>query len=367
MLHLSIQPPVTPPRVPLPVKDFNLASSNISRPSNLQLFGRTALVTGGRLNLGYHTALRLLRCGAKVIISTRYPHDTERKHNAEMDSSTWETNLRIDGADFRAASDVFGLVAVMKKQLREWSQDGEARQDVLINNAAQTLTDTLEKEMEATHQEKKLAIQNSHERSRLLLDSSGYEARVGGGVTPLLLLDPRNKNGICGVQPTALWESSDGNVLASSPNIASVISRTPPPANSSWMQTISQIPYEDIISAHSVNTFVPLILVREFLPIMGSPRSSPPTTTSPSSNKTHHTEPSKPSAYIINVSSREGIFESNPSSSSKAGHHVHTNLTKAALNMLTETEAAPGWHSRRAAINSVDPGYMSAAPEIEAR
>ena len=33
--------------------------------------------------------------------------------------------------------------------------------------------------------------------------------------------------------------------------------------------------------------------------------------------------------------------------------------------MLTETEAEPGWRMRKVAINTVDPGYMSAAPEYE--
>jgi NAD(P)-dependent dehydrogenase (short-subunit alcohol dehydrogenase family) len=94
---------------------------------------------------------------------------------------------------------------------------------------------------------------------------------------------------------------------------------------------------------------------------MGALRS-PKVSSAPSTQK-----PTKPLGYIINVSSREGIFESIPNSYSKNGHHAHTNLTKAALNMLTETEAGPAWKSRRIAINSVDPGYMSAAPEIEAR
>jgi NAD(P)-dependent dehydrogenase (short-subunit alcohol dehydrogenase family) len=71
----------------------------------------------------------------------------------------------------------------------------------------------------------------------------------------------------------------------------------------------------------------------------------------------------KPLGYIVNVSSREGILEDTPNSRSKSGHHVHTNMSKAAINMITETEAMPAWRNRRVAMNSVDPGYMSAAPE----
>ena len=43
---------------------------------------------------------------------------------------------------------------------------------------------------------------------------------------------------------------------------------------------------------------------------------------------------------------------------------MHANLAKAALNMLTETEAQLAWRHRKVAMNSVDPGYLSAAPEI---
>lgn len=66
--------------------EFNLAGSNLSLPSNLSLNGKVALVTGGRINLGYHVARRVLRCGANVIISTRYPHDALTRYLAEPDA-----------------------------------------------------------------------------------------------------------------------------------------------------------------------------------------------------------------------------------------------------------------------------------------
>ncbi len=115
---------------------------------------------------------------------------------------------------------------------------------------------------------------------------------------------------------------------------------------------MEEIPYEDLISAHSVNTFVPLILIRELLPLMSRSHSN------------DSALDSKNIAHIIKISSREGIFESYSSSREKAGHHVHTNMSKAGLNMITETEAAAAWKSRRVAMNTVDPGYMSAAPEM---
>ncbi|KAI9866230.1 MAG: hypothetical protein M1823_009173, partial [Watsoniomyces obsoletus] len=124
-------------------------------------------------------------------------------------------------------------------------------------------------------------------------------------------------------------------------------------SKSSWVQSIFEIPYEDVMSAHAVNTFVPLILCRELLPFMGFDGTSP------------YPPSTKPQGYIINVSSREGIFEDGTKSTAKRGKHVHTNMSKAALDMITETEAAVAWQKRRVAMNTVDPGYMSAAPEFE--
>lgn len=133
-------------------------------------------------------------------------------------------------------------------------------------------------------------------------------------------------------------------ISASAENDEALIPR---PSRSSWVQSLTEIPYEDIISAHSVNTFVPLILIREFLSIMSHTSSMP----------------RKPLAHIINVSPREGIFESS-ANSGKAGLHVHTKTSKAGLNMTTEIEAAACLKSRHVAMNTVEPGYRSAAPEM---
>ncbi|KAK8017913.1 dehydrogenase [Apiospora marii] len=122
---------------------------------------------------------------------------------------------------------------------------------------------------------------------------------------------------------------------------------------SSWVQSLADIPYEDVISAHSVNTFVPLILIRELMPLMQSKQ--------PNARRSAATA----AAYIVNVSSREGLFEKKANSPAKNGKHVHTNMSKAGLNMITETEAYQAWYRGRVAMNTVDPGYMSAAPEFE--
>jgi NAD(P)-dependent dehydrogenase (short-subunit alcohol dehydrogenase family) len=339
------------PSLCIPCGAFNHSSSLLSLPPRLSLPTTfAALVTGARVNLGYHTVLRLLRCGARVIATSRYPRDAIARYLKEKDFVQWKGRLRVVGADFRSAADAFALVWEVKSCLEVWrNQDKEeVKLCALINNAAQTLTDSVKKEERAVANEASLT--RRIESAGLLLDGE-YQARVRGGAVALMLEGAKN-----GAVPSQILSGTHSSTEtdtalhvphdAAAPDIE-------PYTKSSWVQTMSEIPYEDVMSAHAVNTFVPLILIRELLPIMGSTKKTP------------SKSPSKAQAYIINVSSREGIFEDNTDSSAKGGKHVHTNMSKAALNMITETEAATAWQSRRVAINTVDPGYMSAAPELE--
>lgn len=318
-----------------PCGSFNLTMSELAYPPKFNLCGKTALVTGGRVNLGFHTALRLLRCGANVIVSTRYPRDAESRYSQQHDAEEWSSRLRIIGADFRTARDAFELVSAVKWLLREWTK---SKLHILINNAAQTLTDPVKSEIAAIAREKQLQDSSSTQSQKLLPQAQhAYEPRLRGGMQ-------------------AAWVSGiEGNFQRQIQNGA----LTPedyqhPPSKglggyeneierSSWVQTVDEIPYEDVISAFAVNSFVPLILCRELLHVMG-----------------HSSGGSRPEGYIVNVSSREGTLENK---TPKGGYHVHTNMSKAAVNMITETGAENAW-AQRVAMNTVDPGYMSAAPEI---
>jgi len=306
-----------------PCGEFNISSSSLSLPPNLSLTGKFGVVTGGRINLGFRTALRLLRCGAHVIVSTRYPMDAERRYLDESDSLTWKGRLKIVGADFRTAKDVFGLVDAIKSCLTGW---GGQYLDILINNAAQTLTDPLKKEEECIRRE----ILLLEDGDSGLVSDTRYVPRVRGGQVGNYLEG--------GATSSRLLKSADDR-----PSSTGVLAKES--SKTSWTQTISDIPYEDVISAHSINALVPFILLRELFPLMHRSKGT-----------------SKPASYVINVSSREGLPERTPSHSAKSGMHVHTNMSKAALHMITETEAGTAWKNGRIAINSVDPGFMSADP-----
>ncbi|KAK7942666.1 uncharacterized protein PG986_011779 [Apiospora aurea] len=337
------------PRMCEPCGEFNIAGSAVSLPPNLELGGKVALVTGGRINLGFHTALRLLRCGAAVIVSTRYPEDAVTRYENESDFAIWKDRLKIVGADFRAAGDAFQLVERVRNLVGRMG----GVLHILINNAAQTLTDSVRKERDAVSREKLLKGQETDKPN---LITHPYEPRVRG-VTGHGLIESS------GVEASKLSGQIAGDISEKDASAltgqATELSSSVAEAEdgpSSWVQSLADIPYEDVISAHSVNTFVPLILIRELMPLMNhamrpgySPASAGP-----------------PLGYVVNVSSREGLFERSPRSQAKNnGRHVHTNMSKAGLNMLTETEAYRAWRGARVAMNTVDPGYMSAAPEFE--
>lgn len=322
--------------------DFNLSSSRLSLPHNLRLDTRTALVTGGRVNLGFHTALRLLRCGACVMVTTRYPADAVIRYRSESDSEFWIMRLKIIGADFRSASDAMEVVRTVKDIL---ATNG-ARLDILINNAAQTLTDSKEKEIAAIARENEIVSDLPEENTFCRwLPKTSYIPRLRGANEstddkisfPDLIEAPSDPSSDAGT-------GSSGSDVANTSSSSKLV----PYRKSSWVQSMDEIPYEDLITAHSVNTFVPLILIRELLPLMKQEQFS----------NVH-------CGYIVNVSSREGIFESRKSHPAKRGKHVHTNMSKAGLNMITETEASQAWEKYEVAMNTVDPGYMSAAPEYE--
>ena len=346
-----------------PCGAFNLTEASLSLPDNLALTGKIAVVTGGRVNLGFHTALRLLRCGASVIVTTRYPYDAESRFHAEPDCKVWMERLRLVGADFRTARDVFRLVATIKAILRDWEIDTASCTDgrlfILVNNAAQTLTDSIEAEEKAIANEQTLQ-QAIVEIPRAVIEN-GYDAAIrGGSLMPGGLLEASrlDEQEIEQAYGHGTIQTPQGTSCTQTNNTTQHEKMlTTLPSKSSWTESLQEIPYEDLITAHSVNAFVPLILIRELLPVMDSMSSQSPSKSSQC----------KPAAHILNISAREGIFEASPLTAEKNGHHVHTNMAKAGLNMITETESAPLWKERRIAMNTIDPGYMSAVPDRTSR
>src|SRR5207244_8747713 len=107
--------------------DFNFRK----RSETADLRGRVALLTGGRVKIGYQAGIKLLRAGAHLIVTTRFPRDSAARYAAEPDFEEWSDRLEIFGLDLRHTPSVEAFC-------REMLTTRE-RLDFIINNACQTV------------------------------------------------------------------------------------------------------------------------------------------------------------------------------------------------------------------------------------
>jgi hypothetical protein len=101
------------------------------RHQTADLTGRVALVTGARVKIGFQCAVKLLRCGASVIATSRFPHDAAVRFAALPDFEAWKTRLHVFGIDFRNIAGLEALCAMIDRTYD--------RLDIIINNACQTV------------------------------------------------------------------------------------------------------------------------------------------------------------------------------------------------------------------------------------
>ena len=106
------------------------------RDQRADLTGRTALITGGRIKIGYQTALKLLRDGATVIVTTRFSQDAAKRFAAEQDFDTWRDRLQIHALDLRNIPAVELFAQRLNRELSSL--------DIIVHNAAQTVKRPLE-------------------------------------------------------------------------------------------------------------------------------------------------------------------------------------------------------------------------------
>src|SRR5687768_878214 len=95
------------------------------------LRGRVALLTGGRVKIGYQAGIKLLRAGCHLIVTTRFPRDSAARYAAEADFAEWGHRLEIFGLDLRHTPSVEAFCRHLLAT-RE-------RLDFIVNNACQTV------------------------------------------------------------------------------------------------------------------------------------------------------------------------------------------------------------------------------------
>lgn len=350
-------------RVPVCAKCAVLNESHRRDRENLS--GCTAVVTGGRCKVGYQTCLQLLRCGAHVVASTRFPLCAAQRFLAESDSKQWQERLHIYAADFSSFPSLHAFAAQLASHYQV---------DVLVNNAAQTIR------RPATYYRALL------EEERAIAEGTGFSARAGLHARVLkrdLGADPWASTSSatdCADIPLAL-QGRSAETAAAAPLAASAAGPTgvldapvPPPPElqpgsalspdasalfpsgmtdihgeqldlrlqTSWNATLASggVESRELLEVLAVNACAPYVLVQQLLPALLRPPG-----------KRHL------GRFIVNVTSAEGMFGAD-GAAAKSSEHPHSNMAKAALNMLTKT-AAKELGAQGVYVSAVDPGWVS--------
>ncbi|MCM3844588.1 SDR family NAD(P)-dependent oxidoreductase [Pseudonocardia sp. DR1-2] len=293
------------------------AAHRAHRDARTDLSGRRALLTGGRAKIGMYIALRLLRDGAHLTITTRFPRDAARRFAALPDSAQWLHRLRVIGVDLRDPGQV---VAVAD----EVAAAGPL--DILVNNAAQTVRRSpgSYSALEAAEHEELPA----GELPEIVSFTSAPREH------PLLLAGavPGGRD-LAALATTARSASPERMAAGTAVDAGGLLPDTA--AVNSWVDHVQHVDPLELLEVQLCNQTAPFVLVSRLRPAMAA---------STARNK-----------YVVNVSAMEGVF----GRGYKGPGHPHTNMAKAALNMLTRTSAGEMFATDRILMTAVDTGWIT--------
>lgn len=281
------------------------------RNQRADLAGRIALLTGGRIKIGYQTALRLLRDGARVVVTTRFPFDAARRFAAAPDYAEWRDRLVLYGLDLRDLPSVEAFVRHLNAT--------ENHLDIIIHNAAQTIKRPLAFYQHLLDAERTDTLPGSDATATALVRWSGgkeesvptlLEARAGY----------REEIAAGAFFPVGKWDA-DGQPMDKR-------------EKNSWVLRLHEVSTIEMLETQLVGAVAPFLLNSQLKPLL---LRSP-----------------FPRRFIVNVSAMEGQF----GRESKTAAHPHTNMAKASLNMMTRTSAAD-YATAGIYMNSVDTGWIT--------
>jgi len=314
--------------------EFNYAKRN----ELADLSGRVALLTGGRVKIGYQAGIKLLRSGARLIVTTRFPRDSAARYAREADFSDWGDRLQIFGLDLRHTPSVEAFCQHLLAT--------EERLDFIINNACQTVRrppDFYEHMME----DEQAALSTLPEAARRLLGAhEGLRAAniLGGGDAPVA----RRGAEVIGLTHAAALSQvallpedvvSDKRLFPQG-QLDKDLQQVDLRGRNSWRLLLDEVPSVELLEVQLVNAIAPFLINARLKPLM---------TRTPERDK-----------HIVNVSAVEGQFYRR----FKTTRHPHTNMAKAALNMMTRTSAAD-YHAAGIHMNSVDTGWVTDEDPVE--
>ena len=321
--------------------DLNYAK----RFQTCDLTGQVAIITGSRLKIGYHATLMMLRSGATVIATTRFPVDSATRYSKEKDFSEWGHRLKIFGLDLRHIPSVELFSSYIEKHYD--------RLDILINNAAQTVRRPsgfyahliageslpFEQHPEAV----KMLLSDHHQclkelqgfgdsiskNNAIAVAWNGHEPGIGLRASAKLSQIPYRFDS--SLEPKEVFP--EGKLDA---DLQQVDLRK----TNSWRLKLGEIETIEMIEVQLVNSIAPFVLCNRLVGVMRRDFTG--------------------KKHIVNVSAMEGKFHG----FKKADRHPHTNMAKAALNMLTHT-SAKDFAKDGIFMNAVDTGWVTDEDPIE--
>ncbi|MGI5341283.1 SDR family NAD(P)-dependent oxidoreductase [Streptomyces sp. CA-181903] len=299
------------------------AENRARRDARTDLTGRRALLTGGRAKIGMYIALRLLRDGAHTTITTRFPNDAIRRFKAMPDSDEWIHRLKIVGIDLRDPAQVVALAD---------SVAAEGPLDILINNAAQTVRRSPRAYSEL------VAAESAPLPAGALPAAEVIGAFGSGAVDAVAALPTGNGEGLTAQDVTDLALVSGSASLARIEAGTAIDAGGLVPdldSTNSWIQTVSEVDPVELLEVQLCNSTAPFILISRLRPAMAASTAR--------------------RKYVVNVSAMEGVF----SRGYKGAGHPHTNMAKAALNMLTRTSADEMLETDGILMTAVDTGWIT--------
>jgi NAD(P)-dependent dehydrogenase (short-subunit alcohol dehydrogenase family) len=298
------------------------AENRARRDARTDLTGRRALLTGGRAKIGMYIALRLLRDGAHTTITTRFPNDAIRRFKAMPDSADWLHRLKIVGIDLRDPAQVVALADSV-------AADGPL--DILINNAAQTVRRSPRAYSELVAAESAPLPAGELPASEVLgAFGSGAQTAAALPSPRGELLTPDDVTGLALVSGSAsLARIAAGTAIDAGGLVPDL------DASNTWVQTVGEVDPVELLEVQLCNVTAPFVLISRLRPAMAAATAR--------------------RKYVVNVSAMEGQF----SRGYKGPGHPHTNMAKAALNMLTRTSAQEMLETDGILMTAVDTGWIT--------
>ena len=304
------------------------------------LDGQVALITGSRLKIGYQATLMMLKAGARVIATTRFPHDSALRFAQEPDFDDWGHRLHIYGLDLRHIPSV--------ELFCDYIQEKYQRLDILINNAAQTVRRPPGFYAHLMENETKPVTQLPPNAQSLLGQYQTCVSQLESGQTKqtgtkkdLAVTWDVSAPGV-GLRlsaqlsqiPYAYDHSLDVPAVFPAAKLDADLQQVDLRTTNSWRLKLGEIHTSEMLEVQLVNSVAPFVLCNRLAELMKRDFTG--------------------QKHIVNVSAMEGKFLR----FKKDSRHPHTNMAKAALNMLTHS-ASGDLEKEGIYMNAVDTGWVT--------